>query len=299
LSALIVMIGLLVGAYALAVVEGWASTGRLQPARPLLGGLALLARSSPSPGRHDAALYEAAPLLVAIAGVSAAAVLPLADGLVAVDLATGALFVNASWVYVLIALVMAGWGSGTPFAVIGGWRFLGQVVAYAMLIVMPITAVAMRAASLSTVAIVRSQEPVWNALYQPLGFVLFGLAAMAVAFVPPFDLPVAPGELAMGVMGHYGGSREAIFRAGRLVLVISLALAMSVFYLGGWLGPVLPGWVWSSLKVAGVTAVMLIVGRWVPRLRLDDVLPWAWKLGIPLALANIAWTGVTLLAVPR
>ena len=74
------------------------------------------------------------------------------------------------------------------------WRFLGQLIAYAMLIVMPIAAVAMRAESLLTTDIVVSQAGAWNIVYQPLGFVLFYIAAMAVAFLPPFDLPTAEGE---------------------------------------------------------------------------------------------------------
>ncbi len=88
---------------------------------------------------------------------------------------------------------------------VGGFRFLGQLIAYSMLIVMPITAVAMRAESLFTTDIVESQAPLWNAVYQPAGFVLFFLAGMMVSFLPPFDLPTAPGELAGGVEAEYTG----------------------------------------------------------------------------------------------
>jgi len=286
----------LVGIYGVAVVEEWSVSGRFRLVTPVLRGLALIGRESVVPRRPDRLLYEAAPPLLLIAALLAAAVLPLAPGLVAVDLATGALFVNAALAYVMVALLMAGWGPNGAYALIGGWRSLGQLVAYSMLIVMPLTAVAMRAASLDVSVIVTSQATLPNALAQPLGFVLFWLAALAVCFLPPFDLPIAD-ELAGGVMGEYTGARLATMRLARLALVLTLALATTVFFLGGWLGPGLPPPVWTVLKTFVVATLMLAGGRLVPRLRDEQVLAWGWKLGIPLALTNILWVGVTLLLV--
>lgn len=291
---LVVLLG---GIYLIAVVEEWATTGRIHPARPLLAGPALLGRESLVPRSSDRLLFEAAPPLMLLAALLAAAVLPLAPGTVFADLATGILFVNAALVYVMVALIMAGWGPDSAYAMIGGWRFLGQFVAYGMLVVMPIAAVGMRAQSLATTTVVSSQFPIPNALTQPLGFVIFVLAAMGICFLPPFDLPTAPGVLAGGVLGEYTGARLAIIRLGRLVLVLTLATSITVFYLGGWLGPVLPAAVWTILKTLVVAISMLVAGRFVPRLTEEDVLTWCWKLGIPLALANIFWVGVTLLLV--
>ena len=297
MNAVLVILALLLGAYLVAVLEGWVSTGRLRPAGPITSGLALLGRESIVPRRPDRIFFEVAPPLLLVAALLAAAVLPLAPGLVITDLATGALFVNAAWVYVMVALLMAGWGPNGAYAMVGGFRFLGQLVGYAMLIVMALTAVAMRAESLLTTEVVSSQVALPNAVYQPVGFVLFFLAAMAVAFLPPLDLPTAPGELAGGVMAEYTGWRLAVMRLGRAVLVVTLAAAVSVFYLGGWLGPVLPPWAWSALKTLLVAAVMLTAGRFLPRLRGARVLEWGWKIGIPLALFNIFYVGVVLLVV--
>lgn len=288
---------LLVGAYTVAVIERWTVIGRFEPVAPLSAAAGLMARESLVPRRPDRILFEAAPPLLLVAATLAATVLPLAPGAIVTDLATGALYVNAVLAYVMVALVMAGWGPNGAYAMVAGWRFLGQLVAYSMLIVMPIVGVGMRAESLSNIDVVRSQAPLWNALYQPIGFVLFVLAAMALAFLPPFDLPTAPGELAGGVSGEYTGARLAIFRLARLILVVTVALAITVFYLGGWLGPVLPDWVWSAVKTLAVTAAMFVAGRQLPRIREADLLAWSWKLGIPLALANIAWVGIVLLVV--
>lgn len=294
-GALWLALALAIGVYLVALIEEWAATGRVRPAVPLLGGLATLARESLVPRRPDRLLFEAAPPLLLVAALLAAAVLPLGPGLVVADLATGALFVNAALAYVLVALIMAGWGPDGAYAMVAGWRFLGQLVAYGMLIVMPLAAVGMRAESLSTVAVVRSQAALPNALAQPLGFAIFWVAALAICFLPPLDLPVAPGELAGGVFGEYTGARLAVMRLARLVLVLTLASTIVTFYLGGWLGPVLPPWAWTAAKTLAVVAALLVPGRFLPRLRGEDLLAWSWQLGIPLALVNILWVGVTLL----
>jgi len=298
MTTLLIVLALLVGAYLVAVLEAWLANGRLRLAGPFWASVALLGRESIVPRTPDRLFFETAPVLLLVAAVLAAAVLPLSPSLIIANMATGALFINAALAYVLVALLMAGWGPDGAYALIGGWRFLGQVIAYSMLVVMPITAVAMRAESLLTTDIVLSQSGVWNIVYQPLGFVLFFVASLAVAFLPPFDLPTAGGELAGGVEAEYTGSRLAVFRLGRMVLIVSLAAATTVFYLGGWLGPVLPPWVWSAVKILFVSAVMLLIGHILPRIRETQLLAWFWKLGIPLALLNIFIVGVLVLIWP-
>ncbi|MHB1678703.1 MAG: complex I subunit 1/NuoH family protein [Sulfuriferula sp.] len=290
---------LVVGVYLLAVLEVWTSSGYFRPGAPLFSAIALIGRESIVPRKCDRIFFELGPLLLLIAALLGVAVLPLAQNLVMVNLATGALFVNAALAYVPVAMLMAGWGPNGAYAMIGGWRFLGQLIAYSMLIVMPISAVAMRAASLTTTTIVTSQAHVWNIIYQPLGFVLFYIAAMALSFLPPFDLPIAKGELAGGVEAEYTGVRLAVFRLGRMVLVLTLALATTVFYLGGWNGPLLSPWMWSVMKTLAVAATMLVVGRYMPRMREIHLLAWFWKLGIPLALLNIFVVGVLVLVQPK
>ncbi|MEO2087985.1 MAG: NADH-quinone oxidoreductase subunit H, partial [Gemmataceae bacterium] len=98
----------------------------------------------PTAGRTLGMTFAVMLAVFVAEGLLAAAVIPLAPGIIITDLATGALFLNAALAYVLVALIMAGWGPNGAYAMIGGWRFLGQFIAYAMLIVMPITAVAMR-----------------------------------------------------------------------------------------------------------------------------------------------------------
>ncbi len=298
MSIAIILLSLVVGVYGLAVLEDWSTHGRWRLGGPVLATLALLGRESVLARKPDRLFFETAPVLLLVAGLLAVAVIPLAPGLIITDMATGALFLNAALAYVLVALIMAGWGANGAYGMIGGWRFLGQFIAYAMLIVMPITAVAMRAESLMTTQIVTSQLELWNIFYQPIGFVLFVIAAMGLAYLPPLDLPLAPGDLAGGVEAEYTGIRLGVLRLGRMVVILSLAGATVTFYLGGWLGPWLPPWAWSAIKILVVTAAMLGAGRYMPRIREARYLALSWKLGISLALANIFLVGVIALVVP-
>ena len=293
-----VLLALAIGCYAVAVLEGWAVHGRFSLSRPAISALALLGREQILPRTPDRLFFEAGPVLLLVAGLLSAAVIPLAPGLIITDLAIGALFLNAALAYVLVALIMAGWGPNGAYGMIGGWRFLGQFIAYAMLIVMPITAVAMRAESLSSTQIVLSQAALWNVVYQPIGFVLFVVAALGVAWLPPIDLPTGGGDLGGGVEAEYTGARLAVWRLARLVIIVALSGATVTFYLGGWLGPWLPGWAWTALKTLAVAAAMLTLGRHLPRLREARYLAVSWKLGISLALANIFLVGVIALVVP-
>lgn len=244
MSILVVLLSLAAGAYALAVIERWAVHGHLSLTGPAWAALALMGQESLLARKSDWLFFELGPVLLLVAGLMAVAVIPLAPELIITDLATGALFLNAALAYVLVALIMAGWGPNGAYAMIAGWRFLGQFIAYAMLIVMPITAVAMRAESLSTVEIVASQAQLWNVLYQPMGFVLFVVAAMGLAWLPPLDLPDATGELAAwgrgriyrraaggaaaGADGHYpgagGGDGDLLF--GRLAGPVAARLGL-------------------------------------------------------------------------
>jgi NADH-quinone oxidoreductase subunit H len=299
MSIFFIIVALSAGIYAIAVLENWSVSGRVRFGAPFVAALALMGRESVLARKSDRLFFESGPILLLVAGMLSVAVIPLAPGLIITDLATGALFLNAALAYVLVALIMAGWGPDGAYGMVGGWRFLGQFIAYAMLVVMPITAVAMRAESLMTTQIVLSQAPLWNVLYQPIGFVLFVVASMGLAFMPPLDLPIARGDLAGGVEAEYTGVRLGVLRLGRMVIIVALAGATVTFYLGGWLGPdFLPPPAWSAIKILLVTAAMVVGGRYVARIREAKYLALSWKLGISLALANILLVGVIALVVP-
>jgi NADH-quinone oxidoreductase subunit H len=295
LTLLVVLLLFGGGVYALAVLEYWSVAGQLAWGRPARLVLHLLLQEEIRPRQSDTVLYETAPVLFLAAAALAAAVLPWSADAPLLGLATGALFVNAAFAYVMVAMLMGGWAVNGVYAMLGGWRFLGQLIAYSMPLVMALTATVMRAESMLPARIVTSQLALWNIVYQPIGFGLFYLAALALAFLPPFDFPVAAGELAGGVWAEFTGTRLLLFRLGRLLLIMTLALAVTVFFLGGWQGPWLPGFAWTFLKTLLVAASFFGVGRYLPRLRYDQLLEWSWKYATPAALVNILWVGILLL----
>ncbi|WP_020404896.1 complex I subunit 1/NuoH family protein [Gracilimonas tropica] len=295
INALLITLLFIAGIYLMAVMERWSLSGSLQWAGPARSFLRLFVQEEIKPRKHDTVFFETAPVLFIAVILLVIAILPFGKDLVLVDLATGALFINAALVYIMVSLMMAGWSLNGVYGMVGGWRSIAQLIAYSMTVVMALTATVMRAESMFMGGIVESQQTLWNILYQPIGFILFYLSAMAIAFLPPFDLPTADGELAGGAWADFTGLRKLLFRLGRSVLVLTLSVAVTVLYLGGWMGPWLPGFVWIFLKTLLVAVSFFVLGRYLPRIRHDHLLEYHWKYGIPMALLNIFIVGVLLI----
>lgn len=289
------ILSLVLGMYLIAMLEGWTISGRLRLAGPFTKFLALFAKEPLIPRTPDKILFETAPILLLIAPIATSVVLPFSQNTALINLATGALFVNAALIYILVASFMAGWGPNGNYAMIGAFRAVSQLLSYAMPIVMSIVAVGMRAQSLSMTDVVMSQQTLWNIFYMPIGFVIFYTYSVAISFLPPFDLPNSSTELAGGIDAEYTSVRLAVIRIARLTTILILASAITSFFLGGWMGPLLPSWLWNALKTLLVAASMLFIGRFVPSIRQDHLLEWSWKIGIPAALLNIFITGLIVL----
>ena len=284
------------GAFVLASVEQVVAGRRPSPRAIVRGAAWTLRQPLAVPQVGDRWLYHGAPVLLLLGAVLALAMVPWAPGFRGLDFETGAILYSAALAYVTPAIFMAGWGGGRPLAVVGGFRFIALMLAYEMPIVMAVTAAAAPAASLSPDAIVDVQASVPMAVAQPLAFALFVPAVMAVAFIPPFDLPQASGELGGGAFSSYTGVHAGLIALGQRILLLGAAGMTAALFLGGWHGPLLPDAVWMALKTLAVAAAMLWVGRRLPRAELPWLLSFAWKCAVPLAIVAIAWGGlVTLL----
>ena len=293
IAVLVVALG---GALAVVMLEQVIAGARPAPVLALRRAAAVFDEPLTTPHRPDGWLYHLAPPLLLAAAVLALATVPWAPGFRGIDLSTGGILFAAALAYVTPAVFMAGWGGGSPLAVLGGFRFLGLMLAYAMPLAMVITAVAAPAESLRPTAIVDAQDAVPMIVSQPLAFVLFVPSAMAVALLPPFDLAHAPAELGGGAFRQYAGVHAGLVALAQRILVVAVAGMTATLFLSGWHGPLLPPAVWMVLKTAGVAALMLYAGRILPRPPLDWVMSWAWKAAIPAAIGVIVWGGlVTLL----
>jgi NADH-quinone oxidoreductase subunit H len=285
-----------VGAGAVALLEQLVAGMRPAPVAIVRTAVGTLRQPLNRPDVRDGWLFHMAPGLLLLAAVGALAFVPWAPGFRGVDLSTGAIAFPAALAYITPAIFMAGWGAGRPLAVVGGFRWLALMLAYAMPLAMVITAVAAPAGSLRPTDIVEVQDAVPMALVQPLAFALWLPAVLAVCFLPPFDLPQADGELGGGAFSEYRGLDAALVALAQRVLLVAVSGMTAALFLSGWYGPLLPPAMWMAVKTVAVATLLLWAGRQVPRLEVDRVASLAWKVANPLAILAIVIAGlITLL----
>ena len=296
LTPLAIVVVALGGAAAVALLEQLVVGLPPAPRALARSAAATLRQPLARPDLRDGWLYHMGPGLLLLAAIGALAFVPWAPGFRGIDLSTGVIAFAAALAYVTPAIFMAGWGAGRPLAVVGAFRWLALMLAYAMPLAMVTTAVAAPAASLRPADIVEVQHAVPMALVQPLALALWLPAVMAVCFLPPFDLPQADGELGGGAFAEYRGLDAALVALAQKVLLLAVSGMTATLFLSGWHGPVLPPALWMALKTATVAAFLLWAGRRIPRLEIDRVTSLAWKFANPLAILAIVIAGlITLL----
>ena len=171
-------------------------------------------------------------------------------------------------------------------------RTAAQLMAYELPFVLAAARAAMAAGTLSLVGIAQAWQPWWLA-WQLIGMVVFFVAGLAELQRPPFDMPVADSEIVFGPYTEYTGLRFALFLLAEYAGIVILSLLTAVLFLGGWQGPFADlGWVWTLLKTVAVSFVVIWVRVALPRLREDQLQRLAWQVLVPLALLQLAITGV-------
>jgi len=202
----------------------------------------------------------------------------------------------------MISIFMAGWSSNNKYAVLGGLRSVAQVVAYEIPVLLAALSVVLIAQTLDLQQLADPRFwphllgiPLPYVVVQPVAAVIFLIGITAETNRAPFDIPEAESELVGGFHTEYSGMRFAMFFFAEYTNMLVLGALGATLFLGGWHGPILPGWLWIILKAYAVI-VLMMWARWTfPRLRFDQLMSFAWKLLIPLALANLV---VTALLVP-
>jgi NADH-quinone oxidoreductase subunit H len=136
----------------------------------------------------------------------------------------------------------------------------------------------------------------WFVIPQFPGFVLFLIAGVAETRRLPFDLPEAESELIAGYHSEYSGMKFGMFFVGEYLGVTLISAMIAVLFLGGWHGPFLPPLLWFFIKIFFFIGFFVLLRAALPRPRFDQVMSWAWKLMLPLALANLLVTGAIVMA---
>lgn len=255
--------------------------------------LKLLGKQLLVPVAADRFVYVLAPLLVFLPTLCVASLIPLSGVEAFADVPYGLLVIVALSGLTVLAIFMAGWSSNNKYAVLGGMRSVAQVVAYEIPILLSALAVVLLSQTMNLRHIVEAQQnTVWYVLLQPVAAVIYFIGITAETNRAPFDIPEAESELVAGFHTEYSGMRFAMFYFAEYTNMLVLGALGATLFLGGWLGPWLPGPVWLLLKAyAGIFVMMWM--RWTfPRLRFDQLMNLAWKLLIPAALVNLAVTAL-------
>ena len=259
--------------------------------------LKLLGKQLLTPVAVDRFVYGLAPLLIFLPTLCVASLIPVSGAEAFAQMPYGLIVIIALSGFTVIAIFMAGWSSNNKYAVLGGMRSVSQVIAYEIPILLAALSVVMLAGSMNLREIVAAQaRGVPYLLVQPVAALLYFIGITAETNRAPFDIPEAESELVGGFHTEYSGMRFALFFFAEYTNMLVLGALGATLFLGGWLGPWLPGPAWLLLKAYALVFVMMWM-RWTfPRLRFDQLMTLAWKLLIPVALVNLV---VTALLVPR
>ena len=139
--------------------------------------------------------------------------------------------------------------------------------------------------------IVKAQEDIWNIVPQFAGLFVFMAAGLAETHRLPFDIPEAESELVAGYHAEYSGMKFGMFFVGEYLGITFMSAMITTLFLGGWLGPWLPPYVWFLIKTFAVITFFILMRASLPRPRFDQLLVLGWKVMLPLALANLLVTG--------
>jgi NADH-quinone oxidoreductase subunit H len=269
--------------------HGWAQL--------IADGVKFVQKEDVIPRAADRWVFSLAPAVVLIPVVVVLVVVPFGSDFVAENLDVGIFFVMAISAVSVIGVLMAGWASANKFSLIGAVRAAAQLIAYELPLILAAVAVAMLAGTLSLVGIVEAQRDFWFVLVQPIGLLIFVLASLAELVRTPFDMPIADSEIIFGAYTEYTGLKFAFFLLSEYAGIVVLSAIASVLFLGGYLGPILPGWMWMLAKIGGLSFVIIWLRATYPRLREDQLQRFSWIVLIPLTLVNILVTGAVMVLV--
>jgi NADH-quinone oxidoreductase subunit H len=267
--------------------------------QPIADGIKLLTKEDITPTQADWLLFLLAPALAFVTPMLMQVVIPFAENYTIANLNIGLIYIVAVGSFGVTGLLLGGWASNNKYSLLGGLRSAAQMISYEIPLLITLVCVAIMAGSLSLNSVVNAQSEVWYAAVQPLAFLIYIIAGVAELNRTPFDLPEAESELVSGYITEYGGMRFA-FYFGLIEWgnVTAWAMVGSTLFLGGWRGPFggSPGWL--ALKVILLVFLIIWFFATFPRLQVDQLMAFAWKVLIPLSLFNLAMTGAFLTFMP-
>jgi NADH-quinone oxidoreductase subunit H len=262
----------------------WGPFGLFQP---LADFVKLLTKEDLAPEGTDKPVFSVAPLVLLVPAFLVVSVIPFGPDSFLGRLNIGALFVIGVTSAGAVGIFMGGWSSRNKYAMLGAVRGVAMLISYEVPMALAITGVLLVSGSLSMFDIVQAQR-IPFLLVQPLGFLVFVAAASAEMSRTPFDQIEAESELGSGYATEYSGMKFAIWQMAEFMAPVVTGILVATLFLGGTRGwdPV-PGQVWFVIKVVAVVLMMLWFRATWPRLRIDQIMGFAWKGLFVLGLVNL------------
>ncbi|MGE3239930.1 MAG: NADH-quinone oxidoreductase subunit NuoH [Pirellulales bacterium] len=280
--------------------------------QPLADGIKLVLKEDPTPAHVDTFLYRIAPMVSVFTTLLAFAVVPFGPVsqepsfmrfIIAPHVDIGIVFIFAVTSLAVYGVILGGWASNNKYSMLGSLRASAQVVSYEIPLGMSVLGVALLTNSLNLERVLTEQAAggfwKWNFWYQPLACLVFFTSALAESNRMPFDLPECEQELVGGYHTEYGGFRFAMYFLGEYVHVTTVSFLVAILFFGGWHFP----WIATAdsnytgaqlvkigvlLSKVGLMIVLIMLIRWtIPRFRFDQLMGLAWKVLIPISLANV------------
>ncbi len=322
-SAIVILILLTAFAYmtlierrVIAKIQGRLGPNRAGPfglLQPVADAMKMAFKEQIVPTQAKRSIYLIAPVISVIVALSAFAVIPIGnswingkpgpwDPLIA-DINVGLLWILSISSLAVYGIVLGGWSSGNRYSLLGSLRSAAQMVSYETSLGLALSGTLMWAGTLSLVGIIHAQlnQGIWFVFAQPLGFVVYMIAAIAEVNRAPFDLPEAEQELTAGYLTEYSGLRWSLYQMSEYINMITTSAVASTLFFGGWsfFGFGLEGIPGVSLliflvKVAFFLFLFIWIRATLPRIRYDRLMRFGWQLLLPLAVLNVVITATVV-----
>jgi NADH-quinone oxidoreductase subunit H len=275
-------------------------TGPAGILQSLADAVKLVGKEDLRPKSADPWTFELAPYLVFIPVFMAFVALPFLLGWNVRLIELGLIYFLAVTSVSIVGWVMAGWGSDNRYAMIGALRAAAQGISYELPLVLALVSVAMVAGTFNLDEIVMGQSSVPNIVWQPLAFVIFFIAALAELNRGPFDIPVSESEISGGPFIEYSGIRWSMFFLAEYAALFIMSIIAATVFLGGYTWPFGEdlGLAWQFVLIAAKAGLFIFLVFWVrlsfPRMRIDHLMAYSWKVLLPLTFVQILVNGAVL-----
>ena len=265
--------------------------------------LKLLSKEDIRPDNADFITYSLAPVLDVFGVILTLAVVTFGPGLIGADINVGVLFIVALGSVGIMSALMAGWSSNNKYALLAGFRVVAQLLSYEIPMVLAMLMPVLLVGSMRTGAIAAGQALHigsfniglgWFGFLMPAALLIFFISALAEAEQTPFDLLEAESELIAGFHIEYSGMKFAMFFLAQFLNTFLLGAIAVMLFLGAWQGPLVDqipalGFVYFFAKAFAVYLFSMWIKGTFPRIRVDQMMSFAWKVLVPAVLALILW----------